>query len=55
MFNTVEYYLYHRQPLKEYIPTQGGQIVEKYHEMGDMTSVKGNGTPDRFGTDMDIF
>ena len=58
LLNTVEYYLHKRRSLKEYIPTQCGQAIEQYREMGDMlvfSFVKGNGTPDKFGIDKDIF
>ena len=57
ILDTVEFYLYHRRPLKEYVSTELG-IVMQNRELGYMlvfTFVKGNGTPDRFGTDKNIF
>lgn len=58
ILNTVDFYIYHRRSLKEYVPKPGQAALLQYRDMGDMlvfTFVKGNGTPDRFGTDKDIF
>ena len=36
----------------------GSSIVQKYRDLGDIlvfTFVKGNGTPERFGVDKEIF
>lgn len=57
ILDTIEFYLYRRRPLKEYIPTELG-IDIRHRELGYMlvfTFVKGNGTSDRFGTDKNIF
>ena len=57
LLDTVEYYLYHRRPIREYVPGQPCPVLQS-HEMGDMlvfTFVKENGTPDRFGKDKSIF
>ena len=57
--DTVEFYLYHRRLMKEYMPSiVGSSIVQKYRDLGDIlvfTFVKGNGTPERFGVDKEIF
>ena len=57
LLDTVEYYLYHRRPIRGYVPGQPRPVLQS-HEMGDMlvfTFVKENGTPDRFGKDKNIF
>lgn len=54
----MEYYLYHRRPVKECVPNEFGSIVEQYYDLGDMLVfmfVMGNGTPDKFGVDKNIF
>ena len=59
ILNTVEYYLYHRRPLKEFMPsltTEGYRAVLR--DMGDMlvfTFVRGDGTSNRFGNDPQVF
>lgn len=57
VLDTVEYYLYHKRPIKEYIPSSNSQ-PQQYYDMGDalvFTFVKGSGTPANFGTDKTIF
>ena len=56
--NTVEYYLYHRRPLKEFMPSTEGSSPIKLRDTGYMlvfTFVRGDGTSDKFGTDPQIF
>ncbi len=58
ILNTAEFYLYHRRPLKEYTPTCSGNPVEVKIELGHalvFSFVRGDGTPDKFGKDRDIF
>lgn len=58
ILKTVEYYLYRRRPLKEYVPTADLEVKEEGINTGDMlvfTFVKGNGTPENFGKDEAIF
>ena len=55
---TVEYYLYTRRPMKQYVPTVDSTVKEEYIYPGDMlvfTFVKGNGTPNTFGKEKTIF
>lgn len=57
ILNTVEFYLYHRRALKEYVPSGGG-VKEVNRRTGDMLVfcfVKGNGTPAQFGKDRNVF
>ena len=57
ILDTVEYYLYRRQPLKEYIPG-GEEPILEYREMGHMLVfqfVRGDGTRSEFGKDATIF
>jgi hypothetical protein len=61
LLNTIEFYLYHRRRLTEYVPSQSptaSQAIRQYREVGDgliFLFVKGDGTPDKFGTDVNIF
>ena len=59
LLNTVEFYLYHRRPLVEYIPKEAAQAPSQaVQQMGDalvFLFVRGDGTPDKFGTDKTIF
>ena len=58
ILSTVEYYLYRRRSLKEYVPTADSSAKEEHIDTGDMlvfTFVKGNGTPNNFGKDTAIF
>jgi hypothetical protein len=57
LLDTIEYYLYKRRSLKEFFPSVDG-VVEEKRDVGDMlafTFVRGDGTPDRFGKDKEIF
>lgn len=57
ILSTVEFYLYHRRPLREYMPSNGGPVETK-RELGHavvFSYVRGDGTPDTFGKDRDIF
>lgn len=57
ILRTVEFYLYHRRPLKEYI-SKNGQPVEILRERGHVlvfSFVRGDGTPDKFGKDLSVF
>ena len=59
MLNTIEYYLYHHRALKEFklqLSTEGCHAVLR--DNGDMlvfSFVRGDGTPDKFGSDPHIF
>ena len=56
ILNTVDFYLYRRRPIKEYKP--GSPLNVVHLNAGFMLVflfVKGNGTPNQFGTDTDIF
>ena len=58
LLNTVDYYFYHSKPKKVYVPGPDGGSVQRYLRRGDVlafTFERGNGTPDQFGTDEDIF
>ena len=59
ILNTVEYYLYHRRPLKEFMPSLTGErYTADLRDVGDMlvfTFVRGDGTSDKFGSDPQIF
>ena len=58
LLDTVEYYLYKRRPMKEFIPLMDGSVKEAKRDVGDMlvfTFVRGDGTPDRFGKDKELF
>ena len=59
ILNTIEFYLYHRRPLKEYIPMPDGQPpVEVARELGHVlvfSFVRGDGTPEDFGKDTSVF
>ena len=57
ILNTVEFYLYRRRPMKEYVPVSS-DVKEISQNIGDMlvfSFVKGNGTCDQFGTNKAIF
>lgn len=57
ILDTVEYYLYRRQPLKEYVPSEGGPLLQ-HRDLGYtlvFQSVRGDGTSSDFGTDSSIF
>lgn len=57
ILNTIDYYLYHRRPLKEFVPSvEGHKEISRY--TGDMlvfSFVRGDGTPAQFGKDKSIF
>ena len=61
ILSTVEFYLYRRRAVKEYIPVASADSVEVKEisrDIGDMlvfSFVKGNGTRNQFGTDKTIF
>ena len=58
ILNTIEFYLYQRRRMKEYIPTAEFRAKEVHRDPGDMLIfcfVKGDGTPDQFGKDKSIF
>ena len=60
ILSTVEFYLYHRRSLKEFVPspTVNGEVKEITRRTGDMlvfSFVKGDGTPAQFGKDRTIF
>lgn len=58
LLNTVEFYLYRRRCMKEFAPLTNGEVKEVKRDIGDMlvfTFVRGDGTPDTFGKDKDIF
>ena len=58
ILNTVEFYLYHRRSVKEYVPTEDLKVKECHRDAGDMLVfcfVKGDGTPDQFGIKNDVF
>lgn len=56
ILNTIEFYLYKRRPIKEYIPSN--PIKPQTLSIGHMLVfcfVQNNGTPSQFGTDASIF
>ena len=60
ILSTVEFYLYRRRSMKEYVPVISPdlQVLSKDRNLDDMliiSFVKWNGTPDQFGTKKDIF
>ena len=58
ILNTVEFFLYHRRSLKEFVPSADGGVKEICRHTGDMlvfSFVKGDGTPAQFGKDRTIF
>ena len=52
LLNTVEFYLY---SMKEFTPSTNGEVKEVKRDMLVFTFVRGDGTPDTFGKDKDIF
>lgn len=55
---TVKYQLLHQKPLEEFVPDKSGRVVKCYRSLGDVLVfmfVKEHGSPERFGTDRDIF
>ena len=57
ILQTIEFYLYHRRPIKEYVP-KNGQTLEITRELGyglTFSLIRGDGTPNKFGTDTTIF
>ena len=57
ILNTVDFYLYHRRRLKEFVPS-AGSVKEVCRDRGDVLVfcfVKGDGTPAQFGKDKNIF
>ena len=58
LLNTLVFYLYHHQPLVEYVPTSVGTARELKSDCGYalvFSFVRGDGTPERFGNDSSIF
>lgn len=60
ILSTVEFYLYRRRPIKDYVPvtSEDFQVKETSRNIGDMLVfcfVKGNGTRHQFGTNKAIF
>lgn len=59
ILNTIEYYLFKRDPLKEYIPSEGSEKPTlKSRDLGYMlvfSFVRGDGTKSDFGKDKNIF
>ena len=36
ILSTVEFYLYHQRPIKEYFPSMSGEVQIEYRNVGDM-------------------